>query len=141
MKIHTACSLPGEVALLHAAVADFSENGARSQYSKWLTAQGDGARADTVRATLQAFHNLDLTPLNNLSGSTSWQRMIAVPLLTAFLEAAKDYEQTEMMQFRDLVFANLRPALSLSYRPAKTCLLYTSPSPRDRQKSRMPSSA
>ena len=25
--------------------------------------------------------------------------------------------------------------------PAKTCLLYTSPSPRDRQKSRMPSSA
>ena len=25
--------------------------------------------------------------------------------------------------------------------PARTCLLYTSPSPRDRQKSRMPSSA
>ena len=25
--------------------------------------------------------------------------------------------------------------------PCKTCLLYTSPSPRDRQKSRMPSSA
>ena len=25
--------------------------------------------------------------------------------------------------------------------PANTCLLYTSPSPRDRQKSRMPSSA
>ena len=25
--------------------------------------------------------------------------------------------------------------------PAKNCLLYTSPSPRDRQKSRMPSSA
>ena len=25
--------------------------------------------------------------------------------------------------------------------PTKTCLLYTSPSPRDRQKSRMPSSA
>ena len=30
----------------------------------------------------------------------------------------------------------------LIYRPqAKRCLLYTSPSPRDRQKSRMPSSA
>ena len=26
-------------------------------------------------------------------------------------------------------------------KPVKTCLLYTSPSPRDRQKSRMPSSA
>ena len=28
-----------------------------------------------------------------------------------------------------------------AYRTAHTCLLYTSPSPRDRQKSRMPSSA
>ena len=28
-----------------------------------------------------------------------------------------------------------------SYTPRNTCLLYTSPSPRDRQKSRMPSSA
>src|SRR5665213_4290567 len=28
-----------------------------------------------------------------------------------------------------------------AYSPPKTCLLYTSPSPRDRQKSRMPSSA
>ena len=27
------------------------------------------------------------------------------------------------------------------FRPSKDCLLYTSPSPRDRQKSRMPSSA
>ena len=27
------------------------------------------------------------------------------------------------------------------YAPGTTCLLYTSPSPRDRQKSRMPSSA
>ena len=32
-----------------------------------------------------------------------------------------------------------RPALVLAHN--KTCLLYTSPSPRDRQKSRMPSSA
>ena len=28
-----------------------------------------------------------------------------------------------------------------NYDPVKACLLYTSPSPRDRQKSRMPSSA
>ena len=35
-------------------------------------------------------------------------------------------------QFPGLVFRLKRP---------KTCLLYTSPSPRDRQKSRMPSSA
>ena len=30
---------------------------------------------------------------------------------------------------------------SVYYKKGKTCLLYTSPSPRDRQKSRMPSSA
>ena len=35
---------------------------------------------------------------------------------------------------------NRKPAFSLSLRPV-LCLLYTSPSPRDRQKSRMPSSA
>ena len=29
----------------------------------------------------------------------------------------------------------------IPFDPANTCLLYTSPSPRDRQKSRMPSSA
>ena len=29
----------------------------------------------------------------------------------------------------------------IEYAPLETCLLYTSPSPRDRQKSRMPSSA
>ena len=34
------------------------------------------------------------------------------------------------------------PTLALAHGPeAKACLLYTSPSPRDRQKSRMPSSA
>ena len=32
-------------------------------------------------------------------------------------------------------------AFSAAARRSKTCLLYTSPSPRDRQKSRMPSSA
>ena len=34
-----------------------------------------------------------------------------------------------------------RPTAKQFRRAAKTCLLYTSPSPRDRQKSRMPSSA
>ena len=39
-------------------------------------------------------------------------------------------------------YANLDIVRSLYFsQPGKTCLLYTSPSPRDRQKSRMPSSA
>ena len=33
------------------------------------------------------------------------------------------------------------PVLNFELAPATDCLLYTSPSPRDRQKSRMPSSA
>ena len=32
-------------------------------------------------------------------------------------------------------------SIAITYLVAKSCLLYTSPSPRDRQKSRMPSSA
>ena len=42
------------------------------------------------------------------------------------------------------LYGVLRPGdrlLALTGRPYDTCLLYTSPSPRDRQKSRMPSSA
>ena len=35
----------------------------------------------------------------------------------------------------------LRAAVMIDHVPGMTCLLYTSPSPRDRQKSRMPSSA
>ena len=37
--------------------------------------------------------------------------------------------------------ATYNPVLNAEGKPTKVCLLYTSPSPRDRQKSRMPSSA
>ena len=40
-----------------------------------------------------------------------------------------------------LRFGELKRALSPITQQMLTCLLYTSPSPRDRQKSRMPSSA
>ena len=42
--------------------------------------------------------------------------------------------------FSGSVLAALQTDL-VKYRQTKSCLLYTSPSPRDRQKSRMPSSA
>ena len=38
-------------------------------------------------------------------------------------------------------YPNLDPRVGLVEVPSLDCLLYTSPSPRDRQKSRMPSSA
>ena len=51
------------------------------------------------------------------------------PTLQLFTEKIEGYEQG-LKTTGSSVFAN-----------AATCLLYTSPSPRDRQKSRMPSSA
>ena len=39
------------------------------------------------------------------------------------------------------VFVSRNPSSALKLGQARGCLLYTSPSPRDRQKSRMPSSA
>ena len=39
------------------------------------------------------------------------------------------------------VFNDQKPASDVFNEALNTCLLYTSPSPRDRQKSRMPSSA
>ena len=72
-------------------------------------------------------------------------------------ELAKDYEKVykENNELREKVSAltenlshyrtieeSLKRALVLAEETSKeTCLLYTSPSPRDRQKSRMPSSA
>ena len=38
-------------------------------------------------------------------------------------------------------YTSLKKVLDYDYKLFPTCLLYTSPSPRDRQKSRMPSSA
>ena len=52
----------------------------------------------------------------------------------------EDMEQNiEMPPQRDI--RETQPTISVNYRVVKNCLLYTSPSPRDRQKSRMPSSA
>ena len=42
---------------------------------------------------------------------------------------------------REFVYSNLRELTVHHIDHDHTCLLYTSPSPRDRQKSRMPSSA
>jgi hypothetical protein len=47
---------------------------------------------------------------------------------------------TMMIQDRERVITEIR-ALALSFSVAPVCLLYTSPSPRDRTRSRMPSSA
>ena len=54
------------------------------------------------------------------------------------LEAASIGAETNL---QDGVVAHADPGFPLTVGERVTCLLYTSPSPRDRQKSRMPSSA
>ena len=54
-------------------------------------------------------------------------------------ESAKTVLETHST-YRDLAFEFCN-AFGVKVTGAKSCLLYTSPSPRDRQKSRMPSSA
>ena len=56
-----------------------------------------------------------------------WQIMVPVTVTTPNIGAAEDFEVTT-------TYENLASVI-------RSCLLYTSPSPRDRQKSRMPSSA
>lgn len=114
MKIIKACQLPGEAALLHAAIADFSITGPRSHYADWLAAKGDAGRAHTVRATIKAYHAIRSDELADVSGDAAWLSMVGVPILRAFIESAADYPRSEMESFRDLVFAKLCPALSLT---------------------------
>ena len=54
---------------------------------------------------------------------------------------SSDSEIVEAVRKGDLLLVKERIASSGSGFVARSCLLYTSPSPRDRQKSRMPSSA
>ena len=55
-------------------------------------------------------------------------------------QSLQDYRQLMALNF-DAVFYCVHAALPLMLEQGRGCLLYTSPSPRDRTRSRMPSSA
>ena len=70
-----------------------------------------------------------------------WQIKMMMPAycytMTSYQSDYKDYLQVVIIRCL-LALDNYRPDRGMQVR---SCLLYTSPSPRDRQKSRMPSSA
>ena len=105
---------------------------------------GVGALLDRAMDEL----GLPLVVKPNRGGSALGIRLVERPdQLPAALMAAFGYDDTVLLEQRvvgtELALAvvdGLAPLPAVEIRP-KDCLLYTSPSPRDRQKSRMPSSA
>ena len=53
----------------------------------------------------------------------------------------KDFKASELQQVNPPKMEKCEDVTNMTYLNDASCLLYTSPSPRDRQKSRMPSSA
>ena len=85
----------------------------------------------------------DLNTITNKSASLLYLREDRIKnSLNSFFEVAKILEKEILASLDDkkLGIADIRCLLIINIKPG-ICLLYTSPSPRDRQKSRMPSSA
>ena len=80
----------------------------------------------------------------------NWKRFSKISLvaLVGFFSVAavtKDHDKLFEISKNIEIFTNLYQEINTHYvddlNPSKICLLYTSPSPRDRTRSRMPSSA
>ena len=102
------------------------------------------------------------TPKPNYITATVWTTIVAVlvcgvfsgfllylynesnveeTLSRAVSQAVMNLEQTIQLQSKEISALKAENKKIHNYLQLWTCLLYTSPSPRDRQKSRMPSSA
>ena len=120
MRVIPICQLPGEAALLRSAVNDFSLDGPRSHYAEWLESKGEVGRANTVRATLKAYHTLNENELADLAGELNWQRMLAIPILKHLIQCLEFHTRDELESLRDLIFPKLRPAINLTYSAMKS---------------------
>ena len=112
----------------------------------------------TAGGTMQTHHIEALSSFNNPSHIGANQRFGKVGASTGSFDHSLDVGSTSTYNTDDYTRSDLSSVFVNSWgsnmnrphgfymnhgvwRPYKTCLLYTSPSPRDRQKSRMPSSA
>ena len=80
---------------------------------------------------------IDVTAADLYDAGTEENDVMGLP----FVPAADGTTATDTADGIALVTDGLAPYVDAVTAPGTTCLLYTSPSPRDRQKSRMPSSA
>ena len=86
------------------------------------------------------FHDLVLAKFMNaimLDGKKS----TAEKIVYGAMDIVEDKAKTEPLRVFHDALENIKPAVEVRSRRVGGCLLYTSPSPRDKRQSRMPSSA
>ena len=85
---------------------------------------------------------MPMVQITMLAGRTADQkRRIAKRITDALVEEAGARREGIIVAFNEVSKESYASGGELMIDKGKYCLLYTSPSPRDRQKSRMPSSA
>ncbi len=120
MKIKRAASSESEVKYMHAALADFSRDGARAEYAAWLKSQGRETDARAVLSTIDVFHSLDANALDEFESESPWARMIAIPLLKTFISTAL-FDAVSLPPP-----TNLSPQQLRNWQPTRTQLVRTS---------------
>ena len=122
-------------------------------YSKNAIFNNKKAIRGGIPVVFPQFGPWDLGPQHGFARITKWEVAVSPEKTGDSVRAVfrlSDSEDTRKMwqghQF-DLLYTvtlttnSLQTDLTVNNKNYQTCLLYTSPSPRDRQKSRMPSSA
>ena len=83
----------------------------------------------------------DLNDIESISSIVNSIDSLDLLVNNASVFYPKSVENSEVDDWNDVINVNLRAPFFLSKELSNNCLLYTSPSPRDRTRSRMPSSA
>ena len=92
-----------------------------------------------LRALDDTFLNGVMTPIPRMFSSLNFTYASAETSIDSYLPLVRMYQRAHKRFIENHIY---KPILMEEYdAKIQTCLLYTSPSPRDRQKSRMPSSA